>query len=126
MDLARVVRAAYPRERGRDRIDPATRTFMAIRIAVNQELEALDRLLSDLPGLMRPGGRAAIISFHSLEDRRVKQAFVQLDRQGQARRLTRKPLTATDAQRQENPRSRSAKLRAVQFQDRLSESREIR
>lgn len=114
MDLARLVRAAYGRA-GRSRIDPATRTFMALRIAVNDELGSLKRLLESLPRLLNPGGRAALISFHSLEDRLVKQCFVAMERDGQGERLTRKPITATDAERYANPRSRSAKLRALRW-----------
>ena len=114
MDLARLVRAAYGRA-GRSRIDPATRTFMALRIAVNDELGSLRRLLEHLPRLLNPGARAAIISFHSLEDRLVKQCFVAMERDGQAQRLTRKPLSATDAERHANPRSRSAKLRVLRW-----------
>src|SRR5262249_36599561 len=74
--LAELVRRCVPRPRGqRHSIDPATRTFQALRIAVNDELGALDRFLAALPGCVKPGGRAAVISFHSLEDRRVKHAF---------------------------------------------------
>ena len=96
-------------------IHPATKTFMALRIAVNGELDALDKLLSDLPALIAKNGVAAIISFHSLEDRRVKQAFLKLEQDGLAKRLTRKPMIASDEEMRTNPRSRSAKLRAVQF-----------
>ena len=97
------------------RIDPATRTFMALRIAVNAELKALDRLLADLPHLIRPGGKAAVISFHSLEDRRVKHAFAALRREGRTDVLTPKPIVADYRERRKNPRSRSAKLRAVRL-----------
>jgi 16S rRNA (cytosine1402-N4)-methyltransferase len=100
-------------KRGR-RIDPATRTFMALRIAVNDELGALDGLLTDLPGLLNPGGRAAIISFHSLEDRRVKRAYQALRQDRDYTLLTRKPLTADEDETRDNPRSRSAKMRVVQ------------
>lgn len=120
--LARIVQHAYgpmARRRGKGGkargIHPATRTFMALRIAVNGELDALDQLLSDLPGLMKPQGVAAIISFHSLEDRRVKQAFLAWQQAGIAQRLTRKPVTASDEEMRANPRSRSAKLRAIRF-----------
>jgi len=121
--LAQIVRRAYgpmhrsggARRSGRPRLDPATRTFMALRIAVNEELGVLERLLGGLPSLMNGGGRAAIISFHSLEDRLVKHAFMDLHRSGVARRLTPKPVTAGDAERDANPRSRSAKLRAVEW-----------
>lgn len=111
-ELARLVRRAYGPQAGASRIDPATRTFMALRIAVNAELEALDRLLEDLPSVLKPGGRVAIISFHSLEDRRVKQALQRWDRSGVMRPLTRKPVVAEEAEVAANPRSRSAKLRA--------------
>jgi 16S rRNA (cytosine1402-N4)-methyltransferase len=122
--LADVVRSAYGGRAGRrgssrhrqaPRIDPATRTFMALRIAVNQELQTLSRLLADLPRLMAPKGVAAVISFHSLEDRQVKQAFVQWQREDRVERLTGKPQVADDEERQSNPRSRSAKLRAVRW-----------
>ena len=92
----------------RGRIHPATRTFQALRIAVNDELGVLDRLLEQAPDWLNPGGVLAIISFHSLEDRRVKTAFLQDDRLA---RITRKPLVAAEAEEAANPRSRSAKLR---------------
>jgi len=114
LGLARIVRSAV-RVRGHARIDPATRTFMALRIAVNRELEALDSLLESLPHVLEPDGRAAIISFHSLEDRAVKHAFVAMDRDGIAERLTRKPLTADLTETGSNPRSRSAKLRGIRL-----------
>lgn len=109
--LAELVRRCVPRPKGRRHtIDPATRVFQALRIAVNDELGALDRLLAQLPGCVRPGGRAALISFHSLEDRRVKQAF----RNGEHwEAFTRKPIQASADELRANPRSRSAKLRAA-------------
>jgi 16S rRNA (cytosine1402-N4)-methyltransferase len=120
--LANIVRHAYGpaglRKSGKGQgrpIHPATRTFMALRIAVNGELEALDQLLADVPGLLNPQGIAAIISFHSLEDRRVKQSFLALQQAGKAERLTRKPLVASDEEMRTNPRSRSAKLRAIRL-----------
>jgi 16S rRNA (cytosine1402-N4)-methyltransferase len=97
--------------RSGDGIDPATRTFQALRIAVNRELEGIDQALRTLPALLAPGGRIAIISFHSLEDRRVKEAFRNDDR---LRVLTKKPLTASSAELAANPRSRSAKLRVAE------------
>ncbi len=117
MALADLVSSCFPpHQRGkRARIHPATRTFMALRIAVNEELLALDRLLDALPRIIKPGGVAAIISFHSLEDRRVKQKFLQFDQNDCAKRLTRKPIVADDAEIRQNSRSRSAKLRAVRF-----------
>jgi len=116
-DLAQIVRRAYGPRGRRQRIDPATRTFMALRIAVNGELDALDALLGAVPDLIRPGGVAAVISFHSLEDRRVKLAFRELAQQGEVERLTRKCMTAGDPEREHNPRSRSAKLRAIRLID---------
>ena len=115
--LAELVSSCYPpNQRGkRARIHPATRTFMALRIAVNEELMALDRLLIDLPQIVKPNGVAAIISFHSLEDRRVKQRFLQSSQEDCVNRLTRKPIIAQEREIRQNPRSRSAKLRAVQF-----------
>jgi 16S rRNA (cytosine1402-N4)-methyltransferase len=103
--LAEIVRRGMPRSGG---IDPATRTFQALRIAVNDELGALERLLAAIPSCVRPGGRVAIISFHSLEDRLVKTAFRDRERY---ELVTRKPRTATDAEIAANPRARSAKLR---------------
>jgi 16S rRNA (cytosine1402-N4)-methyltransferase len=109
--LAELVRRCVPRSRGHG-IDPATRTFQALRIAVNDELGALERLLDALPRCLRPGGRAVVISFHSLEDRRVKQAFRNRERWQQ---LTRKPVRATEDEVRRNPRARSAKLRAAVY-----------
>jgi 16S rRNA (cytosine1402-N4)-methyltransferase len=111
--LATLVRRAYP-GKSQGKIDPATRTFMALRIAVNGELEALEQLLGHLPTLLKPGGRAAIISFHSLEDRLVKQAFVRFEGDAVAKRITRKPVVAEAGEQRDNPRSRSAKLRVMQ------------
>jgi len=106
-ELADAVRSCVPRSGG---IDPATRTFQALRIAVNDELGALDRLLALLPKVVRPGGRVGIISFHSLEDRRVKRAF-----RGSPHweSLTKKPVEAGDDESARNPRARSAKLRVA-------------
>jgi 16S rRNA (cytosine1402-N4)-methyltransferase len=108
--LADLVRSCLPRSQGRHSIDPATRVFQALRIAVNDELGALDRFLLDLPHCLVPGGRAVIISFHSLEDRRVKYAFRNHEF---FQELTRKPVTATREEIDTNPRARSAKLRAA-------------
>ncbi len=109
-DLADVVKHSVPWGPDTRRIHPATRTFQALRIAVNDELGALDRLLATLPKVVRPGGRAGIISFHSLEDRRVKLAF--RDRP-EWEPITKKPVEATDAEAAANPRARSAKLRVA-------------
>jgi len=130
-DLAAVVaRAMPPGAARRDRIDPATRTFQALRIAVNDELSELERFLSFFPDLLRPGGRCAIISFHSLEDRPVKERFRELEWTSRlpadlaaaagertvpiCRQLTKKPIVASDAEVARNPRARSAKLRACE------------
>lgn len=135
--LAELVRRCVPRTPSRQRIDPATRTFQALRIAVNDELGQLARALDELPSCVRRGGRLAVISFHSLEDRLVKQAF-----QGRANNLegrqettgarrllpglpdamdrarwtptTKKPLCPTDDEVTQNPRARSAKLRIAE------------
>jgi 16S rRNA (cytosine1402-N4)-methyltransferase len=110
--LAELVRSAVPRA-GAEKIDPATRTFLALRMAVNHEMENLDALLAKAPRRLLPGGRLAVISFQSMEDRRVKQAFRSAEQTGLVRILTKKPLTPTDSELARNPRSRSAKLRAI-------------
>ncbi len=108
LDLRRaIVRAVGPARVGG--VDPATRTFQALRIAVNRELEELERLLAVLGDVIADGGVAAVISFHSLEDRLVKRAFAQLD----WRPLTKKPMVASDEEHARNARARSAKLRAA-------------
>ncbi|MBA4190125.1 MAG: 16S rRNA (cytosine(1402)-N(4))-methyltransferase RsmH [Planctomycetaceae bacterium] len=106
-ELAAVVRSCVPRSGS---IDPATRVFQALRIAVNDELGALDRLLAALPRIVKQGGRVGIISFHSLEDRRVKQAFRDSPTWEP---ITKKPVEASDEELARNPRSRSAKLRVA-------------
>jgi 16S rRNA (cytosine1402-N4)-methyltransferase len=109
LDLRRaIVRAVGPARVGG--VDPATRTFQALRIAVNHELEELEALLAALPAIVAPGGTAAIISFHSLEDRLVKRTFA--DEQTWAP-FTKKPQVASDEESTQNPRARSAKLRAA-------------
>lgn len=107
--LADVVRRSIPGKWGS--IDPATRVFQALRIAVNEELDHLDQALADLPDRLRTGGRVAIISFHSLEDRRVKWAFRNDER---LTVLTRKPVVASAEEMAANPRARSAKLRVAE------------
>lgn len=108
--LGELLRRVVPRSR-HDKIDPATRTFQALRIAVNGELDELTRALACLPRCLRPGGRAAIISFHSLEDRLVKQAFREDPRWEP---LTKKPIWASELEQERNPRSRSARLRVAE------------
>lgn len=115
--LAELVRSVVPAPRGRGRrsteIDPATRTFLALRMAVNGEMQNLERLLTIAPPLLKPNGILAIISFHSTEDRLVKQAFRSAEQTGQLEVLTSKPLVPTDSEIARNPRSRSAKLRVA-------------
>src|SRR3989344_5236336 len=112
--LAEIIRKAVPTAYARGRIHPATRTFQAIRIAVNDELGALQKGVRAAWKLLRPGGRIAIISFHSIEDRAVKQLFLELEKRGQGKRVTKKPMVATAAEVKQNPRSRSAKLRVFE------------
>jgi 16S rRNA (cytosine1402-N4)-methyltransferase len=115
--LAAIVSSAVPAAARQSRrgVHPATRTFQALRIAVNDELANLESLLAQLPRILAPGGRAAIISFHSLEDRRVKHAFNALAGTDQATILTKKPITPSEEEMQRNPRSRSAKLRGIEM-----------
>jgi 16S rRNA (cytosine1402-N4)-methyltransferase len=111
--LAGVISAAA-RPMKHERIHPATRTFQALRIFVNRELDDLRALLDAAPQLLKPGGRIVIISFHSLEDRIVKDAFREGVKQGHYRLLTKKPVTPGEEEIDRNPRSRSAKLRAAE------------
>ncbi len=113
--LAEIVSAAArPMNQAERRIHPATRTFQALRIFVNRELDDLRDLLKAAPQLLKPGGRLVIISFHSLEDRIVKDALREGVKQGHYRLLTKKPVTASQDEIDRNPRSRSAKLRAAE------------
>lgn len=107
-DLRRVVHRATGPKRGR--IDPSTRTFQALRIAVNEELADLEAFLGLLPSVLKAGGVVAVISFHSLEDRIVKHTFRDSE---QLEPLTKRPIVASEEERERNPRSRSAKLRAA-------------
>ena len=111
--LAEIVSAAA-RPMKHQRIHPATRTFQALRIFVNRELDDLRAVLAAAPQLLKPGGRLVIISFHSLEDRIVKDSLREGAKQGHYRLLTKKPVTATEEEIDRNPRSRSAKLRAAE------------
>jgi len=124
-ELARVVAAAAPamKSKGaRHTIHPATRTFQALRIYVNAELDEIDALLKAAPGLLKPGGRLVVISFHSLEDRLAKDALREGAQQGFYEVLTRKPVTAEAEETDRNPRARSAKLRAAKKKDRDQEA----
>ena len=111
--LADVVRRAIPRK-GYSRIDPATRTFQAIRIWVNRELEGLDAFLGHAADRLAPGGRLAVITFHSLEDRIVKHTFRALQSDGRLTIRTKRPIVPAEAEVERNPRARSAKLRAAE------------
>jgi len=111
--LAAIVRRAIPR-RCPMRIDPATRTFQALRIWVNRELDGLDRFVASAVGRLRAGARVVVITFHSLEDRIVKHTLRALQHHGAVQVLTKKPLVADEAEVERNPRSRSAKLRAAE------------
>jgi 16S rRNA (cytosine1402-N4)-methyltransferase len=106
--------AAAARSMKHERIHPATRTFQALRIFVNRELDDLKALLEAAPRVLRPGGRLVVISFHSLEDRIVKDATREGAQQGWYRLLTKKPVTARDDEIERNPRSRSAKMRVAE------------
>ncbi|MDE2291751.1 MAG: 16S rRNA (cytosine(1402)-N(4))-methyltransferase RsmH, partial [Elusimicrobia bacterium] len=110
--LAKLIAQRLPRAGGR--IHPATKTFMALRIAVNQELEALTRGLESVLPHLKPGGRLAVISFHSLEDRIVKNLFKSLVEHGQCAAVTDSPVCAGTVEVARNPRARSAKLRVVE------------
>jgi 16S rRNA (cytosine1402-N4)-methyltransferase len=112
LELARVIERVAPRTK---RLHPATQTFMALRIAVNDELRELEKLLELMPRLVRSGGRAVVISFMSLEDRRVKHGFQALARQGRVRMLTRHVVRPSEQEVRSNPAARSARLRAVEF-----------
>ncbi len=116
--LAEVISAAArPMNRAEKRIHPATRTFQALRIFVNRELDDLRALVEAAPRILKPGGRVVVISFHSLEDRIVKDAFRDGAGQGLYRLLTKKPVTASEQESDRNPRARSAKLRAAERTD---------
>ena len=106
--------AARPMNQAERRIHPATRTFQALRIFVNRELDDLRKLLGAAPQLLKPGGRLVVISFHSLEDRIVKDATREGAKLGQYKLLTKKPVTPSEEEIASNPRSRSAKLRAAE------------
>jgi 16S rRNA (cytosine1402-N4)-methyltransferase len=110
--LAKLIEEVVPRT---EKIHPATRTFMALRIAVNREQEELDALLASIPRLVKPGGRAVIVTFMSLEDRKVKHSFQALAKAGQARLLTRHVIRPAEEEIRNNPPSRSAKLRALEL-----------
>jgi 16S rRNA (cytosine1402-N4)-methyltransferase len=113
-ELAQVVTRAIPSRAGLHHLHPATRTFMALRLAVNRELENLEAFLEKALGVMAPGARLVILTFHSLEDRPVKRAFQDWQRSGRVRVLTKHVVRPGAAELASNPRARSAKLRAVE------------
>lgn len=110
--LAKLIEGVVPRT---GKLHPATQTFMALRLAVNREMEELDALLESIPRVVRKGGRAVILTFMSLEDRKVKQGFLAMAQAGKARLLTRHVVKPTEEEIRSNPPSRSAKLRAVEL-----------
>ena len=110
--LAKLIEQVVPRT---GKIHPATLTFMALRIAVNEENEELDALLAAIPRLVKPGGRAVLLTFMSLEDRRVKQSFQAMARDGKVKILTKHVVPPSEDEIRDNPPSRSAKLRAVEI-----------
>ena len=112
--LRKIVHHAIPRRFHTRRIDPATKTFQAFRIRVNDELENLRKILETGWTLLKKGGRMCIISFHSLEDRMVKETFRRLEKEEKMRILTKKPVTPSEEEQRRNPRSRSAKLRCAE------------
>jgi 16S rRNA (cytosine1402-N4)-methyltransferase len=113
--LADLVRAAIGHRGGESsKIDPATRTFLALRMKVNREMENLAALLDQGPRVLKPGGKMAVISFQSMEDRAVKQAFRSLEQTGSVSIITKKPISPTAQETARNPRSRSAKLRVIE------------
>lgn len=111
-ELAEIIRYAIPGPKGK--IDKATRTFQALRIKINEELEVLKKVIPDAVNLLSPGGKLAIITFHSLEDRIVKWSFRELQDEKKIRILTKKPLLPSENELRENARSRSAKLRILE------------
>jgi 16S rRNA (cytosine1402-N4)-methyltransferase len=110
--LAKLIEGVAPRT---GKLHPATQTFMALRLAVNRELEELDSLLEAIPRLLRQGGRAVLLTFHSLEDRKVKRGFQAMAKLGQARLLTKHVVRPTEEEIRSNPPSRSAMLRALEI-----------
>lgn len=110
--LAKLIEGAVPRT---GKLHPATQTFMALRIAVNREFEEIDALLESLPRLIKPGGRVVVLTYHSLEDRKIKHGFQALAKQGRATLITRHVVKPSEQEVRDNPPSRSAKLRAVEM-----------
>ncbi len=114
LQLAEIIRSAVPPAYRHGRIHPATRTFQALRIAVNDELGSLKEGLTGAWQMLAQGGRIAVITFHSIEDREVKQMFVKWEREGEGRRANRSPIRPSAEEIKANPRARSAKLRVIE------------
>ncbi len=112
-ELNEIIKTALPKNYERGRIEPATRTFQALRIYANHELENIEKVIKNLPEILKPGGRMVFISFHSLEDRMVKKSFKRMAGQGKIKILTPKPVRPTREEAGDNPRSRSAMLRVA-------------
>ncbi len=113
-ELAEIIRLAYPSFKRNGRIHPATKTFQALRIAVNDELRSIEDAVPQAFHRLQKGGRLAVISFHSLEDRIIKRYFKEQIDNGLAKQITKKPITPDDSEVSENPRSRSSKLRIIE------------
>ncbi|MBM3261790.1 16S rRNA (cytosine(1402)-N(4))-methyltransferase RsmH, partial [Candidatus Kaiserbacteria bacterium] len=113
-DLAEVIKASVPSAYRYGRIHPATKTFQALRIAVNDELGSLQEGIASAWQMLAPGGRIAVITFHSIEDRIIKQTFVEWEKTGEGKRVTKKPIVPTPEELAHNPRARSAKLRVIE------------
>ena len=112
-ELVEVIRSAVPKGYERGRIHPATRTFLAFRIYINKELEGLEKVIDSLPQIIKPGGRVAIITFQSLEDRVVKNRFREMAKEGLISIITKKPIPVSLSETRDNPRARSAKMRSA-------------
>jgi len=125
LQLAEIVKDAVPKRFQRGRIHPATLTFQALRIAVNDELSALKEFIQKSTSLLTPSGRLAIITFHSVEDRIVKQAFRELAKRNIGTVLTKKPITPREEEIKGNPRARSAKLRIFQKNEEIQNDKTI-
>lgn len=115
LELVEIIKKVTPKNYEKGRINPATRVFQALRIYVNNELGNLETLLKNLTKIIKSKGRVAIISFHSLEDRLVKNYFKQMAKNGKAEILTKKPIIVGEEEIKNNPRSRSAKMRAIKI-----------
>ncbi len=115
MELAEIIKSAVPKNYKKNRLNPATRTFQALRIYINNELNNLSKVLNNLTFILKPQGRIVIISFHSLEDRIVKQQFKLLEKEGELKILTKKPIEPGEEEIKINARARSAKLRAAEI-----------